>query len=209
VFPGLLGKPHGGSDLGLPIVVELAVDAGAERVVAIKRVLFWRQRLAEDQRPNRNPVIAELRGYTDRDPTTLLPTSPSEPLLPEMPRTVFVDEPVWIEPAGAEAEPYLTSVIDRFTDEAHPHPVPAETLRYQFFATAGQFGPWETTSELPFGATPGSRVPVEGRYEPPKAETLVADGSGKRSREVTIWIVARDERGGASWTRRRLLVTER
>jgi hypothetical protein len=52
-------------------------------------------------------------------------------------------------------------------------------------------------------------VPLEGRYHPPAADTLVADGSGGRSREVRIWIVARDERGGASWVERRLLVRER
>jgi hypothetical protein len=209
LFLGPLGQPHGGFDLGLPITVELAVEAGTERVVAIKRVLFWREQLADQQRPNRNPVIGELRGYTDRDPVTLAPTSPSEPLAPETARTVFTDQKLWIEPAGAEAEPYVTTVVDRFTDQTHPHQVPAETLRYQFFATAGKFEPWETTSELPFGATPASRIPTEGQYQPPAADSLVADATGRRTREVTIWIVARDERGGASWTKRRLLVTAR
>ena len=209
LFLGPSGKPHGGFDLGLPITVELAVEAGTERVVAIKRVVFWRERLREGQLANRNPVIGELRGYTDRDPVTLTPTSPSAPLAPDAERTVLRAQKLWIEPAGAAAEPYVTTIVDRFTDEIRLHEVAAETLRYQFFATAGQFGPWETTSELPFGATPASRVPTEGRYEPPAAETLLDDGSGRRSREVTIWVVARDERGGASWTRRRLLVVDR
>jgi hypothetical protein len=100
------------------------------------------------------------------------------------------------------AEPYLTAVVDRFSDEAQPHAVPAETLRYQFFATAGKFVPGETTSELPFGARKYPRVPVEARYEPPAVE----DNAGGAPREVTIWIVVRDERGGASWIERRLLV---
>jgi hypothetical protein len=84
--------------------------------------------------------------------------------------------------------------------------VPAETLRFQFFASAGKFDPWETSSELTSGATPQSRVPVEGQYHPPPLGELLPDGKGGRSREVRIWIVARDERGGASWTERRLLV---
>jgi hypothetical protein len=209
VFPGLSGRPHGGFDLGLPITVELTVAAGAERVVALKRVLFWRERLGESQRPNHSPVIGEVRAYAERDPVTLLPTSPAEPLAPDAPRALFVDQRLWLEPAGAQAEPYLTTVIDRFTDETRPHQVAAETLRYQFFATAGKFEPWETTSELPFGATPAGRVPTEGQYQPPAADTLVAGPDGKRAREVTIWIVARDERGGASWTKRRLLISDR
>jgi len=209
VFPGPLGQPHGGFDLGLPITVELAVTAGPDQAVAIKRVIFWRSKLRDDQRPNASPTIAEVATYPERDQTTLLPAGPRAVLAADAPATVFLDEHPWIEPVGAQAEPYLTTVVDRFTDEVRLHEVPAETLRYQFFASAGKFDPWETSSELPFGATPASRVPLEGRYHPPAADTLVADGSGGRSREVRIWIVARDERGGASWVERRLLVRER
>jgi hypothetical protein len=209
LFPGPLGKPHGGFDLGLPITVELAASAGPEQAVAIKRVIFWPQRLRDDQRPNRNPAIAEVTTYAERDPQTLLPVGARQVLAPDAPATVFVDEKPWIEPAGAEAEPYLTTVVDRYTDEVSVHEVPAETLRFQFFASAGKFDPWETSSELPFGATPGSRVPLEAQYHPPPADTLVPDGSGHRSREVRVWIVARDERGGASWVERRLLVRDR
>jgi hypothetical protein len=209
VFLGPQGKPHGGFDLGLPIDVELTATAGSERAVAIKRVIFWRQKLRADQRPNANPVIGEVDTYFDRDPTTLLPIGPREPLAPDSPRTVFTDQRLWVEPAGAQAEPYLTTVVDRFTDQAVLHEVPAETLRFQFFATAGKFDPWETFSELPFGATPSSRVPLEGHYQPPAANTLPLDASGGHSREVRIWIVAADERGGVSWTERRLLVMAR
>jgi len=208
VFLGLMGKPHGGFDLGLPITVELDVTAGDARATAIKRVIFWPRKLRDDQLPNQNPVITQVDTYLDRDPTTLLPIGPRE-VLADAPRTVRVDQRPWIEPLGAQAEPYLTTVVDRFTDETRLHEVPAETLTFQFFATAGKFEPWQSSSELAFGATPQSRVPLEAQYLPPPVEALVPDGSGRRSREVRIWIVARDERGGASWTERRLLVVDR
>jgi hypothetical protein len=208
VFLGLMGKPHGGFDLGLPITVQLDAAAGDERVTAIKRVIFWPRKLRDDQRPNQNPVIAQVDSYLDRDTTTLLPVGPRQ-VLTDAPATVRVDQRPWIEPSGAQAEPYLTTVVDRFTDEVRLHDVPAETLSFQFFASAGKFEPWQTSSELAFGATPQGRIPLEAQYQPPPAEALVPDGTGRRSREVRIWIVARDERGGASWTERRLLVVDR
>jgi hypothetical protein len=199
VFPGLSGKLHGGFDLGLPINVELVATAGSERAVAIKRVIFWPGPLGQGHHPNRNPVITELRSYPDRDLDTLAPIGAVETLAADAAFPVRAGQKVWLEPVGAIAEPYVTAVVDRFTDQAQPHEVPAETLRYQFFATAGTFVPRETTSELPFGAKQYPRVPVEARYEPP-----AVDGAGPR--EVTIWIVVRDERGGASWIKRRLLL---
>jgi hypothetical protein len=208
VFPGPMGKLHGGFDLGLPINVQLDVAAGDERATAIKRVIFWPRRLRDDQRPNQNPVIARVDTYPARDPITLSPIGTRE-VLDETPRPVRADQRLWIEPAGAVAEAYLTTVVDRFTDETRLHEVPAETLRFQFFASAGKFEPWETSSELPFGGTPQSRIPLEAQYQPPPLETLVPDGTGRRTREVRIWIVARDERGGASWIERRLLIVDR
>jgi hypothetical protein len=210
VFLGPTGQPHGGRDLGLPISLELTATAGPESVSAIKRVIFWERPLGADQRPNQNPIIAEVRGYADRDPVTLLPTGPTVALDPDAPQPVVVGQPIWIEPVGAQAEPYLTTVLDRQSDQAVVHEVPAETLHYQFYATLGKFVPNETASELPFGVQRGARVPVEARYQPPALAALPVDpASGQRAALVVIWIVVRDERGGASWVERRLRVSER
>jgi hypothetical protein len=198
VFPGHLGKPHGGFDLGLPISLEVRATAGEETVVGIKRVVFWAAALRPDQVANRNPHILELRCYPDRDPRSLDPLGPVE-LLTSEPRVLRAGERLWIEPAGAVAEPYPTTVIDRFTDEVRVREVAAETLTYAFHATAGRFVPPQTTSELPFGGKPTDRVHVESRYQPP------ADGGRQ---EVTLWIVVRDERGGSSFLERRLVVGE-
>lgn len=207
VFAGPSGRLHGGLDLGLPITVELTANAGSESTAAIKRVIFWRQSLRADQRANSNPVITDVRSFADRDRITLEPIGPVATIAADVPVAVTTDHPIWIQPAGAQAEPYLTTVLDRETDQAVVHEVPAETLRFQFYATAGKFVPNETASELPFGARMGARVPLEARYEPPVADTLSPDATGRRATEVRIWIVVRDERGGASWIERRLHVS--
>jgi hypothetical protein len=209
VFPGFLGGAHGGFDLGLPITLDLLVRAGEQEAAAVKRVVFWPRPLRDGQRPNRNPVVGEVRSYADRDPGSLEPVGPVVTLATDQTTAMIAGQSLWLEPAGAEAEPYVTTIVDRLTDETHVHEVPAETLRYTFYATAGKFSLFETASELPAGATSPGRVHVESRYTAPRAEDLPVDApSGLRQRAVTVWIVVRDERGGVSWIERQLRVAE-
>jgi hypothetical protein len=209
VFPGHLGQPHGGFDLGLPIALQITGWAGDETAVGIKRVIVWAAPIRADQRPNRNPQVQQVRTFPDRDPHTLEPSGPIDTLAAGEPRPLPADQPLWLEPLGAEAEPYLTRTIDRLTDQTQVREVDAETLDYAFYATAGRFDPARTTSELPFGARPGDRLHLESKYQPPAPADLPLDpASGRRQQEVTIWIVVRDERGGSSFLERRLLVHE-
>lgn len=196
VFPGHLGVKHGGFDLGLPIAFELSAAAGDEVVVGIKRLIVWQQPIDARHRPNQNPRITTLVGYRERDVTTLLPTTPELPI-EDAPLELHPGEKLWIEPRGAVAEPYLTTIVDRFTDETQPLAVPAETLRFSFYATAGKFELPETTTGGGFGVTPGPRVALESRY--------VAPGEVPPA-PVRIFVVVRDERGGASWVERALVV---
>lgn len=77
-----------------------------------------------------------------------------------------------------------------------------ETLTFQFFATAGTFGPEQRSSELPIVLSSGDgKVHLDSQWSPPKAADLPADG------KVTIWVVVRDERAGASWTSRSFTIT--
>jgi hypothetical protein len=202
VFPGHLGRPHGGFDLGLPITLDLNVQAGGDSAAAVKRVVFWMAPVRADQRPNRNPVITEVAAFPDRDPVSLEPRGAVTPLPPGERRRVQTGSTLWLEPRGAEAEPYVTAVVDRATDEARPQEVPAETLRFSFYASAGKFVPPETLSERGFGIEGSGHVPLEARYEPPPASALPAEGA----LDVDVWIVVRDERGGASWVTRQLRV---
>jgi hypothetical protein len=203
LFPGHLGQPHGGFDLGLPISLELTVRAGDETVAGIKRVVFWPAPLRPDQRPNENPRIGEVRLFFGRDPVSLDPTGPLEPLAADAPRVVGADQEPWLEPSGVQAEAYVAPVIDRFTDQVKVQEVPAETLRYAYYATVGSFDPPETGSDVRFGGAGSRRPHIESRWRPPAAAELPADGGALA---VTIWIVVRDERGGSSWVERHLLV---
>ena len=208
VFVGADRRPHGGFDLGMPVVFQVTVHAGAETVKALKRVTFWLQPLRDDQVPNQSPLISAVSAYARRDeasadplPDAIVPLEAGTPL-------AVPDEPddnsgLWIDPAPAQAEPYVTAVIDRLTGEALPHDVDRETVRYTFFATAGTFDPFETSSEPPPGVMVPTRVHIESKYKPPP---LSARPSGAPL-DVTIWIVARDERGGASWVTRTLRVS--
>jgi hypothetical protein len=195
-FPGSK-SPHGGHDLGLPINFQLDVSAGGQRVLAQKRLIVWLTPLSPEQRSNQNPQVTEVVAYTDRDPGTYAPTSPVTVVAPDVPLVVPVRGKVWLEPRGAVAEAYVTAVVDRFTDEVVNEAVPAETLRYSYYATSGKFDPREATSELGFGAVTsmGARIPVEARYEAPAAPST-----------VRVFVVVRDERGGTSWVERTIVV---
>ena len=200
VFPGHLGHLHGGFDLRLPIAFEITARAGDDIVTGIKRLIVWPGPIAPDHHANQNPQIDQLLGYPERDATTLLPVGTTAVLANDTPAVVTAGHGFWIEPRGAVAEPYLTTVIDRYTDETRPDSVPAETLRYSFFATAGKFEPNETTSELAFGATTTTgRVPIESHYLAPDTVTAPL--------MVRIIVVVRDDRGGTSWIERPLVVT--
>ena len=205
VFPGPGGKIHGGFDLGMPVVFQLRVRAGDEIVDTIKRVIFWSHALNDQQRPNQLPVIPGVAAFDRRDPDTAEPVDAVTALEIGTPRDVPGDG-VWILPASATtgatalAEPYVTAVLDRVTGDVRPDVVARETLSYQFFATAGTFSPFQTSSEPPPGVT-ATRVHTESKYQPPPPKERPTDGA-----DVTIWIVVRDDRGGVWWEERTLRV---
>jgi hypothetical protein len=198
VFLGPDRRVHGGFDLGMPVVLQITARAGGESVRAVKRVIFWAGRVRDDQVANVSPAIAGVRVYDRRDETTAEP-------LPDAVQDLVIGSPVavppggvWVDPAPAQAEPYVTAVLDRLTGAVTAHDVPRETLHYTFYATAGTFSPIETSSEPPPGVTAPVRVHIESKYHPPPA--------GQAPPDVTIWIVVRDERGGTSWVSRNLQI---
>jgi hypothetical protein len=202
VFLGPDGTLHGGFDLGMPVVFQLTAQAGNETAIAVKRALFWRQPVRADQTPNRSPQMPGVRAYDRRDETT---AEPLPDALEPVESGTTADVPpggLWIEPVDAaapmvtaEAESYVTATLDRLTGQVTPVDV-KETLTYTFYASAGTFSPQQTSSEPPPGVTPQGRLHIESKYTP-------AIGG---PRDVTIWIVVRDERGGASWVMRSLRV---
>jgi hypothetical protein len=203
VFIGVDGRPHGGFDLGMPVVFQITAraldsDAPADTVVAIKRVVLWAAPVRADQRPNVLPAIASVRAYDRRDEDTAEPLPDAVMPLDEGASLPVPPDGLWVDPALGEPEGYVTSVLDRATGDAVPYDIARETLRYNFFATAGSFGALETSSEPPPGVTAPPRPHLESKYRPPPPDERPAD--------VTIWIVVRDERGGVSWVTRSLFV---
>ena len=57
IFPDQYGNLHGGFDLGMPLTLDIKVDADGEEIRAVKRVLYWGQRIDDVQMPNQNPTI--------------------------------------------------------------------------------------------------------------------------------------------------------
>jgi hypothetical protein len=195
-FLGVDGQAHGGFDLGMPVVFQITASAGGDTVRAIKRVTFWPHAVRADQEANRAPRIAQVRAYDRRDEVSAEPIPAAvQPLLEGGAVEVPADG-LWVDPAPGDAEPYVTAVLDRFTGQVTSHDVPQETLWYAFYATAGTFSPNETSNQLGPGVTAPLRVHIESKYHPPAATQF--------SVGVTMWIVVRDERGGASWVSRSL-----
>ena len=197
-FIGPDGAVHGGFDLGMPVVFQVTAVAGSDTVKTVKRAIFWAQPVTADQIPNVTPTIASVRVYDRRDETTAEPVPDAVQPLVDGTAALVPRTGLWVDPAPADAEPYVTAVLDRITGQVIPHAVAKETLTYSFYATAGTFSPFETSSEPPLGVIAPGRVHIESKYHPPPAAETPAD--------MTIWIVVRDERGGASWVTRALHV---
>ena len=189
--------PQGAAGFQLPIAVQLELAAGSERVVTTKRVIFAEQLPDRPPSVNHNPLVTKVTIYPARD-AMANPIAPTE-LAEGEPVTVPLGGEIWFEPGGAIAEPYS---IREATHDVPPQiftkDVPAETLRYAFFTTAGTFSPVETsTVALPI-FTNLDHVHIESQYTAPAV--MPADPN------LTVWIVVRDERGGASWTTRRIVL---
>ena len=201
VFPDQFGNLHGGFDLGEPVRIQLNIQAGDERLIAIKRILYWGQRINDAQAPNQLPVVDAIEIFPARDPETAEPVGELETLTEGVPKVIAVTDTPWIRPTPALAESYETTVLDPDSHQAVPLTVERETIRYAYYATAGRFEPGRRSSELPNGFV--GKPSIESQYTPPAdITTIPLSADGKRL--VTIWIVMRDDRGGETWQSRTL-----
>ena len=80
IFPDQFGNLHGGFDLGMPLTLDITVDAGTEQIRAVKRVLYWAQRIDAAQMPNQTPTIDTVSGFYDRDEATFDPIDEPMPI---------------------------------------------------------------------------------------------------------------------------------
>jgi hypothetical protein len=178
-------------ELGLPITLSFTIRAGDEQAVALKRVLFT-PRIDAEQTPNRNPEITQL---------TVRPTKEDPPLLldPAAPPAVPLGGKLHLEPSRGLAERYRARAFSRTERRFVTEEIPEETLRYTFYTTQGTFSPGGI-STLPSPLLTDPVINLETTYEAPAA--LPEDGN----QNVYLFVVVRDERGGSSFTRGRLVL---
>ena len=164
---------------GPAVRIQLNIQAGDERLIAIKRILYWGQRISDAQAPNQLPVVDAIEFFPARDPDTAAPVGEIETLHRGAPKAVGATDSPWIRPTPAAAESYETTVLDPDNHKAVPLTVERETIRYAYYATAGTFEPGRRSSELPNGFV---GVPViESQYKPPADITTIPLGAeGKR-----------------------------
>jgi hypothetical protein len=197
-------------DFGFDALVNLTFVLGSESASALKRVVYWPLLPPElvppntpcsgVQAQNTNPDLQEIdffRQRVDGVPMDEIPPTDTPTL------SVSTDK-LFVQPLFNEftAENYLLRVKNAETGMVETQ-CRQELLTFQFFATAGTFSPAERTSKLsPVFTTPSNgHIPIDAQWNMPKADQIPADGL------VTIWIVTRDERAGASFRSRKLMLT--
>ncbi len=191
-------------DFSFDAIVDLTFTLGAHSAEALKRVVYWpllppalvpdpatNAECPSAQVANTNPVLTSIDLFRDRvdgmpadEWTTGTPTV-----------SISAKDTLFVRPSydPASIEHYLLRVKNLATGtiETQCH---HELLTFQFFATAGTFSPDTRKSELSVALTSDNGyIPLDSQWNPPSATDIPADGV------VTIWIVARDERAGASW----------
>jgi len=204
IFPDQFGNLHGGFDLGMPLTLDIKVDAGDEEIRGVKRVLYWAQRIDAAQTPNQTPRIDSLTAFF-RDESTLQPVGPQDVLPPDAP--LPFDQGVsqkWILPSPGVAESYETTIIDPDTHKAVPFTVPQETLRYHFYSDLATFNPRVTSTEALPGFVVTDHVHIESDFVA-NFDALMTDANGNAL--ATIWVVVSDDRGGESWITRQVMLT--
>ncbi len=181
-----------GVELGLPVRITFTVKAGDETVRSFKRILFS-QRLSPDHQPNQNPVVTRFFMRQRRE-------DPREPLDATMPPVVPRGTSLRIAVAPAVAEAYSARAFNATERRFYTERVPEETLRYSFYATRGIFAP-SSVSNDPSPLLTNPTTDLETTYEAP-GEALPPGADP----HVDVFVVVRDERAGASFTRTRLRV---
>jgi hypothetical protein len=185
-----------GVQLGLPLTVSFVFRAGDEEVVGLKRVLLS-PRLAPEQTPNANPRIDSLHWRAGRgQPATPLVTAGAPGGEGEAPPELGAGGRLRIGPSPGDAEAYQTRAFSRSERRFVVEQVAAETLRYAYFTTQGEFSPGTVSTE-PNPLRTNPIVDLESDYHAPRDAISGA---------AEIFVIVRDERGGAGFQRARVML---
>jgi hypothetical protein len=182
----------------LPVTVQFELAAGTESIVATKRMIFSQAVPGHpEQAANMNPVVSTVNVYPSRD-AQARPIG-STVLAENDTGTVPLGGHLWFQPDGGGAESYFTRILTR---DSPPQVTVntdgiVETLRFAYFTDAGVLAPPTTSTEpSPLFTTPDGVIHLESQYTAPTVMPA--------NPLVNVWIVVRDERGGASWTKRQI-----
>lgn len=177
----------GGVDINVSLRVVPAGAPEEEAIYAGKAVRFS-VRLPEERVANQNPVMTELAAQLDRG------TGLEEPIALASGGCGASNDPLIItdtvrlklspRPLDGAAETY---VVPTFEGGSRTF---TENLRYQWLATAGDFSRGETGGPRDAAGNPAT---ISTEWRPPELRT---DETG---RNIDLWVVQRDERGGTSW----------
>jgi hypothetical protein len=172
---------------GIAVQVQLRVwpegadpDTSAEVVYAAKQVVYAPREPAE-RVANRNPGLDAL----DVDGDATRPLAPGRCADPAAPRFEVAPgdelDLLPVEPMDAR-ETYVLPTFDGGVRRI------TENLRYAWYASAGSWSSGSTGG--PIDAF-GNAAPLDSTWRVPEEGT---------TGDVSLWLVQRDERGGASWT---------
>ncbi len=171
--------PLGGID-GVVVQIELRVapegDSDEKDAVYAEKGVVFTPRLPMDKQANRNPTLTDMTAdgapWSASDCTIVVAPGAEVDLMP-------IEDPM-------DLEVYQLERVDGGADSF------MESLRYQWFATAGEFsddqtgGPKSIFGEIPNLDTKWTAPAMAG--------------------PVSFYVVQRDERGGATWVQRCLTV---
>ncbi len=170
---------HGAAGVKFRIMVEVGDDDGdpADDVFSEKK-LSLQARIPEDRVPNHNPVLGELQYQAPELHRPQFGTCGSGvPRIVVAPNTEIDMVPAEID---ATRENYPAATLDGTFERFD------ESITYQWLATAGSYDTeWTGGTRDPFGNEP----PLSATWRAPDVE---------RSTEVQLWMIQRDERGGAT-----------
>jgi hypothetical protein len=196
----MIDTPAAKQGFQLPVTIQFQLSAGTESIVATKRLIFSQQITDRPpQAPNQNPTLTMVQAYPPAAADAAGNPISMDTQLPEgaAPIEVPLGSEMFFLPEGFVAESYSTRVLTRDNPpQVVTKDVPAESLRFAFFATAGTFTPSQTSTVSATIFNASSSPALQSKYQAPS--TMPDDPN------VTIWIVTRDERGGASWTSRQI-----
>jgi len=190
-------------DFGIDALVNLTFTLGTEQATAVKHLVYW-PKLDPAETPNQNPILDHLEFYGARDEVTGQPIN----RLDDMPTiSLSAKDKLFVLPAPPpgqtwmdQSEIYPLRVRNGQTHEIETRMV-QELMLFDFFTTAGTFGPAERRNEVPPFASPGAQIHIDSQLQLPAEKDLPPNGV------TDIWVVVHDERAGESWAHGTVIIT--